>query len=97
MNESMNIEKFCKRCYTGGALNFLFMPTKKKRVNVTLDKEIEEALLVLSERDQMSQSAKAAQLIRMAVEIDEDDVLNKIAEERDSKNSKFLSHDDVWK
>jgi len=73
------------------------MPTSKKRINISLPKDIEEALIYLSERDDEPQATKAVKLIRLAIEIDEDEAFNKLAENRDTKKSKFISHKDAWK
>lgn len=72
------------------------MPTDKKRINVSLDKETEEVLRALSERDDVPQATKAMHLIKLAIEIDEDEVFNKVAEKRDTSDTKFVSHDDAW-
>lgn len=52
---------------------------------------------VLARRDDVPQATKAVHLIRLAVEMDEDEVFNKIAASRDKKKTKFVSHEDVWK
>lgn len=74
----------------------VFMATNKKRINVTLDSEMEEVLDQLAKRDQMSQSAKALQLMKVAIELDEDAVLEEMAIKRDTKDAKFISHDKAW-
>lgn len=73
------------------------MATNKKRINVTLDSDLEFLIETLANRDQMSQSSKAVQLIRMAIELDEDEVLNQLAQRRDDKKAKFIPHDQAWK
>lgn len=73
------------------------MATNKKRINVTLDSDLEFLIETLANRDQMSQSSKAVQLIRMAIELDEDEVLNQLAQRRDDKKAKFIPHDQSWK
>lgn len=72
------------------------MATNKKRINVTLDSDLEFLLETLASRDQMSQSSKAVQLIKMAIELDEDEVLNQLAEKRDKKGAKFTDHNKSW-
>lgn len=72
------------------------MPTLKKRLNMSLPEDIEEALSVLAKRDDMPQATKALYLIRVALEIEEDDLWNALAEKRDVKNAKFVSHDKAW-
>jgi hypothetical protein len=73
------------------------MATNKKRLNVTVDSELETIIEILAKRDQMSQSAKAVQLMKTAIELDEDEILNQLAESRDNKKAKFISHDQAWK
>lgn len=72
------------------------MPTQKKRINMTPPEDLYNALESLAERDGKSVSFKAVELIQMAIEIDEDDILNAIAEERDRGDAKFISHDEAW-
>ena len=45
----------------------------------------------------MPKATKVIQLINMAIEIDEDDIWNAIAEERDTENAEFISHEEFWK
>lgn len=73
------------------------MPTIKKRTNVTLPNDIDSALSYLSKRDDVSKSTKVVQLIKIAIELEEDEVWNSLAEERDTKKAKFVSHKNVWK
>lgn len=63
---------------------------------MTPPEDLYNALESLAERDGKSVSFKAVELIQMAIEIDEDDILNAIAEERDTDDSKFISHDEAW-
>ena len=72
------------------------MPTLKKRLNMSLPEDVEEALTILSERDKVPQAAKAMYLIQSALEIEEDDVWNAIAEQRDTKKAKFIPHKEFW-
>lgn len=73
------------------------MPTLKRRLNLTLPKEIDDSLKFLATRDEVSQAYKAVDLLKIALEIEEDFYFNALAEKRDTKNAKFLSHKDVWK
>lgn len=72
------------------------MVTNKKRINISLTKEIDFALDYLAQRDQVPQATKAAELIRVGLELDEDEVLNSLAERRDRKTIKFVSHKNAW-
>ena len=72
------------------------MPTAKKRTNITLPDELDGALNFMSRRDNVSKSTKAVQLIQIAIELDEDEVWNSLAEGRDKKGAKFISHKNAW-
>lgn len=58
------------------------MPTTKKRIYITLTPEIEEILKLLAERDNVPQATKAVELLKKAMEEEEDEVLATMAEER---------------
>jgi hypothetical protein len=73
------------------------MATTKKRINVSLSKDISETLERLAKRDQMPQATKAEHLLTMALEFEEDEVLNAIAAKRDRKGAKFVSHTTAWR
>jgi len=73
------------------------MATTKKRINVTLSALAEEVLTALAKRDQVPEATKAGELLRLALEIEEDAVLDELAAERDKKGVKFVSHEDAWK
>ena len=73
------------------------MATLKKRINISVSKDIDESLERLAERDQVPQATKAEQLLRIALELEEDDVLNAIASRRDKNGSKFTSHTSAWR
>jgi hypothetical protein len=73
------------------------MATTKKRINISLSKDIESALAKLAKRDQMPQATKAEHLIRFAIEVEEDNILDSIAKSRDVSSAKFISHKSVWK
>lgn len=72
------------------------MPTTKKRVNITLPADIEEALEILARRDNIPVATKAVQLLHIAIAIDEDEVFDAIAARRDTKKSHFVSHEKAW-
>ncbi|MBU0767361.1 hypothetical protein KKF55_06345 [Patescibacteria group bacterium] len=72
------------------------MPTSKKRINISLPEDIENIIEMLSNRDDVPQATKALHLIQLAIEIDEDEVWNAMAEKRDTKNASFISHKKVW-
>ncbi len=74
-----------------------FMPTRKKRINISLPKDLEVALFKLAKRDDLPPATKAIHLLKVAMETDEDDVLDLVASERDTKGAKFIDHDKAWK
>lgn len=57
---------------------------------------MELALKSAAKRDNVSVSSKATELIRLALEIEEDVALTSIAKERDTRGVVPLSHDKVW-
>ena len=73
------------------------MPTIKKRINISISKELDSVLIKLAKRDQVPQATKAEHLIRVALEIEEDNVLNAISRSRDTSSAKFVSHKLAWR
>ena len=73
------------------------MPTSKKRMNLSLPPDIERALALLAKRDEVPQATKALYLLRLALEIEEDDMLNALAAERDTGKATFVSHTKAWR
>ncbi|MFA7681961.1 MAG: hypothetical protein WCX61_02940 [Candidatus Peribacteraceae bacterium] len=73
------------------------MPTSKKRLNISLSDNDVQMLAYLAKRDNVPQATKALHLIQMAIEMDEDDVWNAIASERDENSVSFVLHEDAWK
>ena len=73
------------------------MATLKKRLNISLSPEIEEVIIKLANRDNIPQATKAAELLRIGLELEEDITLDKIAADRYKTLSKTLPHKDFWK
>ena len=74
------------------------MPTQKPRINIVLDDFLYQNVRFLAEKDNISLSAKVRDLLKEALEIQEDIALSRFAEEREKSwdDSKALTHDDVW-
>jgi hypothetical protein len=72
------------------------MPTTKKRVNISLSPSIESAVKQLAKRDKLPQATKVAQLLQIALEIEEDGVWDALAGQRDIKGAKFIPHKKAW-
>ena len=74
------------------------MPAQNPRINVVLNNLLYQDVRLLAEKDNVSLSAKVRDLLKEAMEIQEDIALSGFAEKREKSrdDSKALSHDDVW-
>ena len=73
------------------------MATTKTRINVSLPTEVRLGLAKLARRDGVPQATKAARLLEVALELEEDYVWDVLAKQRDSKNARYISHDKAWR
>lgn len=73
------------------------MPTNKTRINISLSDSVKDALSKLARRDRVPQATKAARLLEIALELEEDQVWDVIAKQRDVKNARYISHVKAWK
>lgn len=73
------------------------MATTKKRINISVSKEIDDVLSKLAKRDQVPQATKAEHLIQLALEIEEDQIFDKIARKRDVRGATFVSRSQAWR
>jgi len=72
------------------------MPTAKKRINVTIDDEIQETLEWLAKKRSKSISSVSLSLIEEALELQEDLYFSDIAEKRLECQEKRISHSKAW-
>jgi len=74
------------------------MPTKSPRINVVLEKPVYSLIEKMAKERGLSLSMVTRDLIREALEIHEDTVLARLAEEREATlaGRKTLTHDEVW-
>ena len=74
------------------------MAAKNPRINVVLEKPVFHAIEWLAEREGVSLSLKVRDLVKEALEIEEDIALSAFAEKRERtfKKAKALKHDEVW-
>ena len=74
------------------------MPVKNPRINVVLEKSLYHTIERLANRDGISLSLKVRDLVKKALEIDEDIALSAFAEKRERTltKSKALKHHEVW-
>lgn len=56
-----------------------------------------EALAKLARRDRIPQATKATRLLEAALEVEEDQIWDAIAQTRDLKGARYLSHKKAWK
>jgi uncharacterized protein (DUF2344 family) len=72
------------------------MPTHKHRINLSVPAVLDRALHRLAVRDEQPVSSKALELLLRAIELEEDEVLLAVAEQREKKKGKFVSHEKAW-
>ena len=74
------------------------MPSQKPRINIVLDNFLYQNVRLLAEKDNISLAAKVRDLLKEALEIQEDIALSAFAEEREKSwdDSKAPTHNDVW-
>jgi len=74
------------------------MPTKNARVNVVMEKPLYSAVNEIAKARGISMSMAVRDLIRDAIELQEDQALAGFAENREAslKGRKNLSHEEVW-
>jgi metal-responsive CopG/Arc/MetJ family transcriptional regulator len=74
------------------------MPTKNPRINVVLEKPLYRAIEQLAKKDGISLSLKVRDLVKEALEAEEDLALSEFAKRREKtfKKEKSLRHNEVW-
>lgn len=74
------------------------MAVKNPRINVVLEKPLYHTIERLADRDGVSLSLKVRDLVKEALEIEEDIALSAFAEKRERTltKSKALKHDEIW-
>jgi hypothetical protein len=73
------------------------MATENPRIQVMIDAETNSLLINFAAQQNRSISATAAELIREALELHEDILLSKHADDRFARTTEWVSHDDAWK
>jgi hypothetical protein len=74
------------------------MPATNPRVNVVLEEPMYDSVRRLAKRDKVSLSLKVRDLVKEALEMEEDRGLTALAEDRERTygTSKALTHEQVW-
>jgi len=73
------------------------MPTSKRRINLSVPAVVDTALKRLAEQEETTVASKALSLIVHALELEEDIILQNIAEGRDRKGARFVTHATAWR
>ena len=75
------------------------MGTGNSKVNITFERSIYTTIKNLSEKENIPMSSIIRDLVKEALELREDIVLSKFAEDREKtfNKSKVLSHQEVWR
>ena len=86
------------KCYTTITRDGVAMPARNPRVAVLLEKPLYEQVRRLAQRDEISLSLKIRDLVREALEIEEDVALAELAARREKtfKRARALTHREVW-
>ena len=72
------------------------MSTTKRRLNISLSKEVDEAITALAKRDQVPAATKISQLLQLSLAQEEDQLLSELAEARLQTSGQKLAGADVW-
>ncbi len=74
------------------------MPTRNPRVNVVLEKSLYERIQKLAKKEDVSLSLKIRDLVREALDAQEDEELERFAEERARtfQRDQALTHQAAW-
>lgn len=73
------------------------MPTAKKRINITVDDELYEALERLSAQRNQPVAGVSLSLIEEALEYQEDLYFSRLADDRLARKQKRVSHAKAWR
>jgi len=73
------------------------MPTAKKRINITVDDELYEALERLSAQRNQPVAGVSLSLIEQALEYQEDLHFSRLADDRLARKQKRVSHAKAWR
>ncbi|MGH7234628.1 MAG: hypothetical protein ACREF7_04260 [Candidatus Saccharimonadales bacterium] len=73
------------------------MPTTKSRMNLSLPDDVDLAIKELAKRDKVPAATKAESLLEIALEIEEDQIWDRIAVSRDLENAKYYTHEEVFR
>lgn len=72
------------------------MATTKTRINVSLSDNNTAAIAQLASQHQVPPATMAARLIETALEMEEDQLWDQLASQRDTKSACFVPHSEAW-
>jgi len=76
------------------------MPTKKRRLNITLPEHVAVFLKKIALRDDVPEATKARDLLEQALELEEDAFFSARAEDMERKllrkKRQWVSHEEFW-
>ncbi len=72
------------------------MPTKKRRLNISLPDRLSVFLKQIALRDDVPEATKARDLIERALELEEDAYFSTLADQMDARTKKWISHEAFW-
>jgi len=72
------------------------MPTLAKRINTVLEPPLYREVERLARGDRVSLSQKVRDLVREALELEEDQGWEKLVSGRKERKSRWLTHAEVW-
>jgi len=72
------------------------MATTKKRLNITLNSDLEKMISKIAKRDNVPEATKAAELLEMAILVEEDIAWDTLAKNREKEGGKFITHNKAW-
>lgn len=70
--------------------------TRKKRLNLTLNEEMDQFLQRLSKQDRTPVATKAVQLLGQSLEQESDKLWSELAHQRHADTKKWVNHDLAW-
>ncbi|MBI3073557.1 MAG: hypothetical protein HYY84_15710 [Deltaproteobacteria bacterium] len=72
------------------------MPTAKKRINITVNEEVYEALKRLAKTRDKPVAGVGLSLIEQSLEFEEDRFFSRVADDRLGRQEKRIPHKDAW-
>lgn len=72
------------------------MPSNKPRINMVLEESLYEMIKEQAEEEGISLSRKTRDLLKLAMEIEEDRAIDSIVDRRKKNEASLISHDSFW-